>query len=300
MIRDIKDRVIDLDDTNWHAARVKWDPIKSIFWLSMTCGWFIGGTLFFSWSAVLFFLFTCILTLCGGHSLGMHRKLIHDSFDCPKWMERLGVYLGTLVGLGGPFTMMKTHDMRDWAQRQERCHPYFSHGSHMVKDFWWQVHCRLEMEYPPHFQFPNKLTDDAFMKGLQRTAFLQHVIIGVIFYTLGGWGFVSWGLCGRVIISIFGHWLIGYYAHNHGHQDWIVEGASVQGHNVRYCGLFTFGECWHNNHHAFPESAKLGLYKGQIDPGWWVLKGLQKIGLVRGLTLPQDLPVRKSLKALNS
>lgn len=299
MIRDIQDRVIDLEGTNWHEGRVKWSPVKSIFWVAMTLGWIIGGTVFFSWSAVFFFLCMCILTLCGGHSLGMHRKLIHDSFECPKWLERLGVYLGTLVGLGGPFTMMQTHDMRDWAQRQEQCHPYFSHGSSMLKDFWWQIHCRLDMDNPPDFQFPKKLTHDGFMTVLQRTALLQHVIIGALCYLLGGWGFVFWGLCGRVSISIFGHWLVGYYAHNQGHQDWIVEGASVQGHNVRYCGLFTFGECWHNNHHAFPESAKLGLYKGQIDPGWWVLKALEKAGIVHDLTLPQDLPEREALKAAN-
>lgn len=55
----------------------------------------------------------------------MYGKLIHESFDCPLWLERMFVYLGTLVGLGGPFGMMVMHDMRDWAQRQLACHPFF-------------------------------------------------------------------------------------------------------------------------------------------------------------------------------
>jgi len=45
------------------------------------------------------------------------------------------------------------------------------------------------------------------------------------------------------------------------------------------------GENWHNNHHAFPTSAKLGLEKGQWDPGWWVLSLLRKMGLVSDLVV---------------
>lgn len=47
-----------------------------------------------------------------------------------------------------------------------------------------------------------------------------------------------------------------------------------------WAGLVTFGEAWHDNHHAFPRSAKLGLLPGQPDPGWWVLRALERAGLV--------------------
>lgn len=57
-----------------------------------------------------------------------------------------------------------------------------------------------------------------------------------------------------------------------------MSGAAVQGYNVRWFALLTMGESWHNNHHAFPMSAKLGLQQGQWDPGWWVIQGLVKIG----------------------
>ena len=86
------------------------------------------------------------------------------------------------------------------------------------------------------------------------------------------------GWCGasrvRVAASVTGHWLVGYFAHNRGPRSWHLEGAGVQGYNVPYCGLITMGEAWHNNHHAFPGSARLGLREGEIDPGWWVLLGL--------------------------
>ena len=55
------------------------------------------------------------------------------------------------------------------------------------------------------------------------------------------------------------------------------------------------GECWHNNHHAFPGSAKLGLNADEVDPGWWVLQTLQALGLVWNIKLPEDLAHRPEL-----
>jgi len=60
------------------------------------------------------------------------------------------------------------------------------------------------------------------------------------------------------------------------------------------------GESWHNNHHAFPGSARLGLYEKQSDPGWWVLNRLMNIGLVWNVKLPQDLEYRPELEKLNN
>ena len=68
-----------------------------------------------------------------------------------------------------------------------------------------------------------------------------------------------------------------------------------QGRNVRFASLLTMGECWHNNHHAYPGSARLGLDQGEWDPGWWVLLGLQRLGMVTNLRLPSDLPYRPEL-----
>src|SRR5204863_8446758 len=88
------------------------------------------------------------------------------------------------------------------------------------------------------------------------------------------------GNCGAVAASVTGHWLVGYFAHNRGPRSWHIEGAGVQGYNVPWCGLITMGEAWHNNHHAFPGSARLGLGAGEADPGWWVLLVLARLGLV--------------------
>ena len=95
------------------------------------------------------------------------------------------------------------------------------------------------------------------------------------------------GIAARVAASVTGHWLVGYFAHNRGPRSWHIQGAGVQGYNVPYCGLITMGEAWHNNHHAFPGSARLGLRDGEIDPGWWVLRGLMRVGLVWNLKTPE-------------
>jgi hypothetical protein len=91
------------------------------------------------------------------------------------------------------------------------------------------------------------------------------------------------------------HWLIGYFAHNHGGLVREVRGAAVQGRNIRFTSLLTMGECWHNNHHAFPGSAKLGLASDEWDPGWWTILALQRVGLIWNIRLPADMPPRPEL-----
>jgi len=277
---------------------VRWSPTKSLWWIGMFMGWIVLGIQFSTISAVGVFLILCAVTLCLGHSIGMHRKLIHESFDSPIWVERFLVYLGTLVGLGGPFTMMRMHDTRDWAQRMPKCHEFLSHQQDIATDFWWQLHCKLYLYEAPDFKFPERMKTDRFYRFLQATSMLQQLPLALVLYSIGGWGWVAWGVCARVCVSIFGHWLVGYFAHNSGHRDWHLEGASVQGYNVRHLGLITFGECWHNNHHAFPNSAKLGHNKEQFDPGWIVLQSMQKFGLVWNLNTPDMLPQRQNLTSL--
>ena len=137
-----------------------------------------------------------------------------------------------------------------------------------------------------------------FYQFLEKTWMLQQCPWSILFFFIGGWGWVLWGICVRVAVCVTGHWLIGYFAHRDGHRDWHVSDAGVQGYNVRFSGLITFGECWHNNHHAFPGSAKIGLYQGQSDPGWWVLKALKKMRLVWDIQTPETLPKRPNLQFL--
>ena len=231
---------------------VVWSPFKSILLSSTYLVAVIGGYYTFSWSNFAVFLISTAVVLCFGHSLGMHRKLIHGSFECPRWLEYCFVYLGSLVGLGGPFTMIYTHDLRDWAQRQPDCHDYFAHRKDFFLDAYWQLHCDIKLQNPPSIRYEERVANDRFYRFIERTVLLQQLIWIGVFYFFGGVDWVIWGVFVRVAVSVTGHWLIGYFAHRQGHRDWHVDGAGVQGYNINFCGLITFGECWHNNHHAFP------------------------------------------------
>ena len=282
------------------AGKVIWSPAKSIWASTIYVVAIIGGTYTASLEAFLVFLSLSTITLLGGHSLGMHRRLIHGSYQCPLWLEYFLVYLGVLVGLAGPYGMIYTHDMRDWAQRQKSCHDYFGHRQPFLIDWYWQLHCDIQLRHGPGFHLEERVTNDKFYKFIERTWMLQQLPLAIILYLIGDLSWVIWGVFVRVAVSITGHWLVGYFAHNQGQRYWHIKNASVQGYNVNHLGLITMGECWHNNHHSFPGSAKLGLFPNQTDPGWWVLCALKKLGLVWDLILPKDLPSRPELVEITS
>jgi len=292
-------RMFDADDTDAIAGIVHWKPGKSLWTSAMTAAALIGAPLTFTWGALALFIATSAVTVCLGHSLGMHRRLIHRSYDCPLWLERLFVYLGTLVGMAGPYGMIRQHDIRDWAQRKPRCHAYLAHRSSILRDACWQLHCELTLAHPPALVIERKVRDDRFYQFIDRTFMAQQLPWALLFYALGGMPWLVWGIAVRVFASVTGHWLIGYFAHNRGPRSWHIEGAGVQGYNVPYCGFVTMGEAWHNNHHAFPSSARLGLCDGETDPGWWVLTVLGRIGLVWNVKTPEVLPRRANLIALS-
>jgi len=286
--------------TNPIAGKVVWSPAKSLWFSAHLMTAIVGGWLTFSTSAVLLSFFFTVLTLCLGHTIGLHRLLIHRSFVCPRWMEYLLVHLGVVVGMGGPFRMLYMHDIRDWAQRHTECHPFFIDQRPVWRDALWQLHCELQLNHPPRFEIEDEVAHDRFYRFLQRTWMLQQLPYAVVFYLLGGIGWVVWGISVRIVVSLIGHWLIGYFAHNHGEREWHLEGHAVQGYNIPHLGLITMGECWHNNHHAFPESARLGHTHTQHDPGWWVLSLLKLCGLITHLKLPGDQPARPELHSLKT
>jgi len=291
-------RMHDAQGTDAVSGTVNWKPAKSLWISAMTLAALLGGPVFFTFGALVLFLATTATTVCLGHSLGMHRRLIHRSFDCPLWLERLFVYLGTLVGMAGPYGMIRQHDIRDWAQRKPVCHPYLAHRSSIMRDGYWQLHCELKLSCPPQLVLERRVAEDRFYQFLERTWMGQQLPWAVLLFLLGGMPFVVWGVPVRIAASVTGHWLVGYFAHNQGPRSWHVEGAGVQGYNVSYCGLITMGEAWHNNHHAFPGSARLGLKEGEVDPGWWVLRALGWAGAVWNLRTPDMLPHRPNLVRL--
>lgn len=278
------------------AGEVLWEPVRSLWFSAMLLGAVVGGLLTFSWGAFALFVMSTALVLLLGHSLGMHRKLIHDSYACPLWLEYGLVYCGVLVGLSGPLGLLQAHELRDYAQRLPDCHDFLAHRRKPLQDAWWQLHCQLRLLDPPAISIEPRIADDRFYRFLQRTWMLQQLPWALLFFSWGGLGYVFWGVCARVTAGVFGHWLVGHFAHNAGGMHHVVLDAAVQGRNVRWTSLLTMGECWHNNHHAFPGSARLGLYRGEWDPGWWCLRAFERLGLAWNLRTPANLPHRPELR----
>lgn len=289
------DRVTARPGTDTAKGRILWAPAKSL-WYTTHATLTLLALCHVTPGALLVFASLSALTLCAGHSVGMHRLLIHRSFKTPLWLERLLVWLGTLVGMAGPFGMIRAHDMRDWHQRQATCPPHPSHGAGFWRDAWWQLHCDYRLDTPPRFMIEAPTAQDRFYHLTQRTWMAQQLPLALLLFALGGLPWLLWGISARIFVSLTGHWVVGHYAHKRGQQGWRVDGMAVQGYNLRGWGLLSFGESWHGNHHAFPHSAKLGLEPGQLDPGFWLIKLLRVAGLAWDVRTPGSAPPRAGLE----
>src|SRR3954470_21990887 len=105
-------RVSTSDLASVCAGKVVYAPLKSLWFFGMAGAALIGCSLFFTWSGLAVFFVVTGAVLLFGHSLGSHRKLIHNSFECPAWLEYLLVYLGVQTGLAGPVGLLRQHELR--------------------------------------------------------------------------------------------------------------------------------------------------------------------------------------------
>lgn len=295
--RDDHDRcavnwLVETSGADPSTGNVRWDPIHSLWNGGMAGMALIAGPLVATPGALLLFVLTTGGGLLLGHSVGFHRLMIHRSFRTPRAIEYFLVWCGTAVGMSGPFWMIRTHDLRDWAQRQAHCHDYLAHRRSPLIDAWWQLHCRLDLARPPTYDL-SVLERQGFYRFLERWWMAQQVPVALACWAIGGWSWVVWGVCARVAISVHGHWLVGHLAHRHGPQSWLVDQAGVQAHDVPWAAIPTMGEAWHNNHHAFPGSARIGLYPGQSDWGFVLIRLLQRLGLAWDVCTPDALPSRE-------
>jgi fatty-acid desaturase len=271
------------------------DPAKAAWNGSMLLATILFAVPLFSWGALALFLCATWASLLIGHSVGMHRLMIHRTLTCAKPVERLLIHVGVLVGVAGPFGIIRIHDTRDWAQRQPHCHDFFAHTRSLPVDLLWQLAFRFAFEKPPALTIEPRFADDRYYRFLEKTWRLHQVPLAMLFFAIGGWSWVVYGVCARVFVSTAGHWTITWFCHNPGSGRWHVRGAAVQASNLRGMGLLTYGECWHNNHHAFPESARIGLEPGQLDPGWWLMALLERCGIARDVGRPRPVGSREDL-----
>jgi fatty-acid desaturase len=117
----------------------------------------------------------------------------------------------------------------------------------------------------------------------------------LLLFWLGGGPWLVWGVGVRICVSVTGHWFVGRLAHRAGPQTWLVETSGIQAHDVPWAAIPTMGEAWHNNHHAYPGSARIGLYPGQADWAFVFIGLLERLGLAWDVRTPDSLPAREAL-----
>lgn len=284
---------MDAGGTRWGEAKL--DGGKVLRWTLLHLGALVGGPLFFSWSAVAVFAVLTGVTMCLGMSVGIHRGLIHQSFRASRAVERTLGFVGTLAGLGGVIGMSRMHHLRDFHQNQPEadCPPYFGYRDGFARVMAYALfhtwHPRDASVYPP---VSPRVAEDPFFHALERSGLWLQVPLALALYVAGGPAWVVWGVLVRLALTQDGFWFIHYVSHVEGDQPYELPGCAEQGRNAGWLALISMGESWHNNHHAWPGSAQMGIGWRQPDPGWWMVRALAALGLVHEVRAVADLPLR--------
>jgi stearoyl-CoA desaturase (delta-9 desaturase) len=272
------------------------DPLK----LARFTLWHVGllaAPFFWDWTALTVSAVCAWWAMGLGLTVGLHRGLIHRAFAMDKRVERALVTLGMVNGLGGPIGMSTMHHMRDHFQNQPTCPPYFGYQRGFFEAMGFALLFRFEPARDPGFvQVWPETANDPYYQWLERWGFwLQVPIAAMCYLTLGFPGLV-WGMGVRMALTQDGFWFVHYVSHTLGKQPFEIRAAAEQGRNVRWLAIPSLGESWHNNHHAYPTSARMGITDAQSDLGYVLIRLLAKLGLVRDVLTPETLPLRESAR----
>ncbi|KAJ0794578.1 putative fatty acid desaturase domain, acyl-CoA desaturase [Helianthus annuus] len=141
------------------------------------------------------------------------------------------------------------------------------------------------------------LKNQAFYRFLKRTYALHTIAFAALLYVVGGFSYIVWVLGVAGTLGYHGTFLVNSVCHIWGSHVWNTGDLSK---NNWWVALLSFGEGWHNNHHAFEYSARHGLEWWQIDVGWYIIRFLEVVGLATNVKLPsKDHKLKMSFASLN-
>ncbi|WGV25630.1 acyl-CoA desaturase [Halotia branconii] len=275
---------------NPRPLRLNWSAVAffgTIHALALLSPWF------FSWAALGVTLFLHWLFGSIGVCLGYHRLLSHRSFRVPRWLEYAIAILGALSIQGGPIFWVAGHRLHHAYTEDEEKDPYSAR-----KGFWWShmlwiFYPRPEFfDYEYYQRFAPDLVRDPFYRWLNRYFIMLQFPLTLLLYALGGWSFVIYGVFLRSVILWHTTWFINSVTHMWGYRSFVSNDNSR---NLWWAAILTYGEGWHNNHHAYPHVAKCGWRWWEIDITWWVIRFLKILGLAKDVNLPPT----QAMKARN-
>ena len=258
-----------------------------------------GLALMHAGALAAFFLFTwqalwvalALLWISGGWGIGMgyHRLLTHRGYETPRWLECILAVCGTFALQGGPLFWVATHRLHH--QNADR-----NGDPHSPRDGWWWSHAGWLVRGDPMRDgalapYVPDLRRDLFHCWLEKWHFVPLLVLSLL---LAIWGavhegpflaasLVSWGIFLRTTVELHGTWLVNSAAHTWGTRRFGTRDDST---NNWWVALFTFGEGWHNNHHADPRCVRHGLAWYELDINWLCIHALHRVGLAKKLHLP--------------
>ncbi len=238
----------------------------------------IAALFMFSWRNLLISMALYWITVGWGISLGYHRLHTHRSYKVPLWMEYFFAVCGALTLEGGPIFWVATHRIH----HQKSDHPGDPHSPH--DGAWWSHigwillgetnhnNTRIMSKYAPD------LAKHKFYIWLNNYHWVPMVALGGVLLAIGGWSLMFWGIFLRVTLGLHATWLVNSATHMWGSRRFATKDDSR---NSWWVALLTFGEGWHNNHHAHPTSARHGLAWYEFDISWITLTMLKAFGIAK-------------------
>jgi len=209
-----------------------------------------------------------------GIGMAYHRLLTHRGYKTPKWVEYFLTVCATLALEGGPIFWVATH----------RIHHQFSDvdgDPHSPIDGKWWAHMgwilmgkSMHHDTTTLARYVPDLAKDKFHVWITKYHYVPMIVLGVALLAVGGVPFLMWGVFVRTVVGLHATWLVNSATHSWGSRRFVTRDLST---NSWWVALLTFGEGWHNNHHAYPTAAQHGFTWYEVDLNWygiWVLKTL--------------------------
>ena len=239
-----------------------------------------------------------------GISVGFHRLFAHRSFEAARPVRATLAISASMAMMGGVIRWVTNH-RKHHAFSDEDGDPHSPHvgdrkGFRGAVAGLWHAHVGwiFRSGRPDAERYARDLVSDPMLRFIDRT-FLVWVLAGLalpfgIGYAVAGTlegaltAFV-WGGPARIFALHHVTFSINSLCHFFGRRRFPTADHS---HNLSWLAPISFGEAWHNNHHAFPSSAFHGLRRRELDPGRWLILGLEALGLawnVRRVTPERQL-----------
>ena len=240
----------------------------------------LAALFLFSWPVFAASIFLYWMTTGLGLSMGYHRLHTHRSYKAPLGLEYFFAVCGALTLEGGPISWVATHRIHHQKSDQPgdphspRDGAWWAHAGWIVLGETKHNNTRLMSKYAPD------LAKDRFYVWLNNYHWVPMVVLGLLLLAIGGLPLMLWGICLRVVFGLHATWLVNSATHMWGRRRFATRDDSR---NNWWVALITFGEGWHNNHHAHPTSARHGLAWYEFDPSWILIKILKFFGVAKSI-----------------